>query len=614
MKEIHVRMLLLGLLVSPWQIASGNEPVPVTKIFESTQAVFANPERGWITHRFSDDLWGLSNLRNSAEKVSLVLIKIDISAYVNSAHIGQSKLNEIRTALNNCRQQGVKTLLRSAYAWDEMLAPDPKNIETIKTHVMDMKPIYIEYEDIIVAVEMGMFGPWGEMHSSSHSTVNTKLYYPVATGALKQVHATYMLALPSKRSVLVRRPYYIRQLFNDDKPLTSAEAYGNTPKARTGYHNDAYLASIDDGGTFGAGWSRAQELTYINKMTQYAFFGGESFGTPNDAYNNAKNALVESKQQHMTYLHRDYQKSIYDAWGSSGKEDFTRKLGYRFELKNLSYTREVAPGGILHFSLKLQNTGFSAMHLNRPVNLILENGKVGSERIKYQTTLTVDPRTWTPEIQSISIDRKFRIPAMAKEGIWQLRITLPDASVSLQTDGRYAVRFANANMWNDDGTNLLANDISIKASASGSRTTDNVFQEITATTEVSSPIRQLGAIKVATSVVLFATFDQEYTVHQALLDADNNPATGYFVQGIGADYLVQNNQYYQHKGIRGSDWLWQPFSVTVTPSINSQQYAWYVPVSNLNPAITQTSQVIFAGVRDGKTNYSAAISVAMASN
>ena len=94
----------------------------------------------------------------------------------------------------------------------------------------------------------------------------------------------------------------------------------------------------------------------------------------------------------MTYLHRDYQKSIYDAWGSSGKEDFTRKLGYRFELKNLSYTREVAPGGILHFSLKLQNTGFSAMHLNRPVNLILENGKVGSERIKYQTTLTVDPR------------------------------------------------------------------------------------------------------------------------------------------------------------------------------------------------------------------------------
>ena len=614
MKEVNVRILLLGLLVGSWHTASGNEPIPVTKIFESTPAVFANPERGWITHRFSDDLWGLNNLRSSPEKVSLVLIKIDISAYVNSAHIGQNKLNEIRTALNSCRQQGLKVLLRSAYAWNEMLAPDPKNIETMKTHVMDMKSIYNEYEDVIVAVEMGMFGPWGEMHSSSHSTVNTKLYYPVETGALKQVHAAYMLALPSKRSVLLRRPYYIRQLFNDDKPLTSAEAYGNTSKARTGFHNDAYLASIDDEGTFGPGWSRAQELTYVNKMTQYAFFGGESFGTPNDVYNNAKNAMIESKQQHMTYLHRDYQTSIYDAWGPAVKEDFTRKLGYRFELKNLSYTKEVAPGGILHFSLKLQNTGFSAMHLNRPVNLILDNGKTGSERTKFQATVSVDPRTWTPELQTISIDRKFRIPAMAKEGIWQLRVALPDASVTLQADGRYAVRFANANMWNDDGTNLLANDISIKTSASGSRTTDNVFQEIKATTEVSSSIRQLGAVKVATSVVLFATYDQAYSFYQVLIDADNNPATGYLVQGMGADYLVENNQYYQHKGSKASDWLWQPFSITVTPSINNQQHAWYVPVSNLNPPITQVSQVMFAGVRDGKSNYSLVISIAMASN
>ncbi|CAF1093632.1 unnamed protein product [Adineta steineri] len=478
MKNKHVIILLFGFLISSWQNTLAIEPVSVTKAFVSSQALFANPERGWITHRFSNDLYGINSLRSSAEKLSLVLIKIDISAYKNSSHIGQTKLNEIRIALNSCRQQGLKVIMRSAYAWDSVLAPEPKNIETVKTHIMDMKPIYYEYEDIIVAVEMGMFGPWGEMHSSYFSTINTQFYYPIKTTALIQVHTTYMDALPITRSVLVRTPYYIRQIFSSDKPIEPVEASNNTAKARTGYHNDAYLASSDDAGTFSYGWSRAKELAYINQMTRYAFFGGESFGTPNSKYNNAQNAMLESKQQHMTYLHRDYYTPIYNAWGTSVKEDFTRKLGYRFELKTLSYSKEVAPGGILAFSLKVQNTGFSAMHLTRPVVLILDNGKTGTARIRYQTILTVDPRSWTPEVNSTSIDRKLRIPANIIQGVWQLLLTLPDSNTRLQSDVRYTVQFANENIWNTDGTLVLTNDISITSSAQGSRTTDNIFQEI----------------------------------------------------------------------------------------------------------------------------------------
>ncbi|UJR12648.1 hypothetical protein I4U23_016822 [Adineta vaga] len=478
MKNQLVVVFLFGFLMSLLDETWAIEPTIVTKTFTSSQALFANPERGWITHRFSDDLYGINSLRNSAEKLSLVLIKIDISAYKNSSHIGQMKLTEIRSALNNCRQQGLKVIMRSAYSWDSVLAPEPKSIATVQTHIMDMKPIYYEYEDIIVAVEMGMFGPWGEMHSSYFSTTNTEFYYPIKTTALKQVHSTYMSALPITRSVIVRTPYYIRQIVGSDIPLSSAEAYTNTGKARTGYHNDAYLASSDDEGTFSYGWSRAKELTYINQMTRYAFFGGESFGTPNSKYNNAQNAMLESKQQHMTYLHRDYYTPIYNAWGTSVKQDFTRKLGYRFELKSLSYSQEVAPGGILAFSLKVQNTGFSAMHLTRPVNLILDNGKTGSARIKYQTTLSVNPRNWTPEGNVTSIDRKLRIPANINQGVWQLLLILPDSNALLQTDVRYTVQFANENIWNADGTHVLTKDISIRSSAQGSRTNETKFQEI----------------------------------------------------------------------------------------------------------------------------------------
>ncbi|CAF0951683.1 unnamed protein product [Adineta ricciae] len=473
-------ILLYVFMINSWYNALAAEPPNATKTFASTQTLFANPERGWITHRFSDDVYDVDSLRSSAEKVSLLLIKIDISAYRNSSHIGQSKLNEIRSVLATCRQQGLKAIMRSAYSWDLVLAPEPKSLETVKGHIMDMKPIYYEYEDIIVAVEMGMFGPWGEMHSSYYSTVNTGLFYPIKTSALREVHATYMSALPTARSVILRTPYYIRQVFNSNTPLSPAEAYSSNPKARTGYHNDAYLSSSTDSGTFDYGWSRAQELAYVGQMTRYTFFGGETYGTPNGPYNKAQNALVESKQQHMTYLNRDYDPPIYNAWGTTVKQEFTRKLGYCFQLQSLSHSKEVAPGGLFSFSLKLRNIGFAAMHLTRPVKLTLDNGKTGSTRVTYNATLSVDPRTWTPEANVISIDRKLRIPANIKQGVWRLLLALPDGSTRLQSDVRYTVRLANENIWNADGTHLLANDISITASAPGTRTNETVFREITA--------------------------------------------------------------------------------------------------------------------------------------
>lgn len=609
MKNLQLVLLTFGIILNSWCDAFTEESPTVTKTFTVSQIPFANPERGWSVVRYSHDMWGLDNLRSSAEKVSLVHINIDISQYVNSAHIGQSKLNEIRTALDGCRSRGLKVILRSAYAWTSILAPDPNDIQTIKTHVMDMKPIYYDYEDTIVAVEMGMFGPWGEMHSSYHSTVNTQLYYPIQNSALKHVHSAYMSALPNKRSVLLRRPYYIRQIFNNSKPLIPDEAYSDSAKARTGYFNDAYLNSKDEGGTFAHGWSRDQELAYIHNMTRYTFFGGEAYGTPNGEFNNANNALIESKQQHMTYLHRDYYKPIFDAWGTLKKEEFTRKLGYRFELKSVSYSKAIKPGGVLNFMLKLQNSGFAAMHLSRPVNLLLDNGKTGNQNTRYKTTLSVDPRNWTPEAGIISIERKFRVPATIQEGVWQLLLALPDSSSRLQDDGRFAVQFANENIWNTDGTNLLVTDIDITSSAAGSHTNDNVFEEITTAISSGASIYELGAVKTTNTLHLSATFDTDYNFHQAFVDADNNPSTGYSVKGLGADFLIENSYYYGYKGNTGNEWIWRQINGTLSLSSDNRRYVWQLPLTSLELPITQSSKVIFVGAKDDKENYSAVISV-----
>ena len=465
MKKTHFITIFFELLLIAWITIIASEPDGVPKTFVSSQKLFANPERGWIVHRYSHELGDLAGLRDGNQSVSLVLIKIDLSNYVEKALIGKEKMNEIREALNQCRKHGLKVVLRSAYGWEQVPFPDPQDINTISAHVMNIKQIYNDYEDLIIAVEMGMFGPWGEMHSSKHSTNNVRPNYPIKTDALKVVHKAYMSALPRSRSVLVRRPHYIREIFKDDKPLTRREAYGKTGKARTGYHNDGYLNSKTDGGTFSHKWTRDQELDYINQLTRFTFFGGETYGEPNDTYNNAKNALIESKRQHMTYLHKDWYPPIYEAWGTTVQDEFIRRLGYRFELVNLSYSQKVAPGNILNIHLTLKNRGFAAMHLKRPVILILDNGKKGSQRINYPLTLNADLRAWTPEAGTISISCKFPIPANITEGTWQLLLALPDPSQQLKDDARYAVRFANENVWNSDGTNLLTEKIVIVAGA-----------------------------------------------------------------------------------------------------------------------------------------------------
>ncbi len=44
-----------------------------------------------------------------------------------------------------------------------------EHLTWIQYHLWQLKPIFHEFEDIIMAVKAGIFGPWGEMHSSTMS-------------------------------------------------------------------------------------------------------------------------------------------------------------------------------------------------------------------------------------------------------------------------------------------------------------------------------------------------------------------------------------------------------------------------------------------------------------
>lgn len=405
---------------------------------------FTNPERGWIAHRKTDDMWGLDQLASSPEKVSIILIQVDLSQSKELDHVLQETLNETAAAFEKCRTYGLKALFRAAYDNTGAKAPDPSSLDRILTHIADFSPLFHQYSDVLIACEAGFLGPWGEWHSSSHSTDTTKMYYPIAIPAAQAVHAALIEALPGDKQVIIRRPYYIRKILETDLPLSEEEAFNGTPISRTGFHNDAYLNNESDAGTYelSAPWGRANDLAYVHQMSRFTYFGGETFGTPNDTYNNGDSAYAISRYLHMNYLNRDYQKTIYQAWGEVIYNRFTRELGYRFVLDSLSYPASIAAGETVTLMLYLRNVGFSALHSLRSLYVVLENG---DRRILIKSD--ADPRFWEPEMETIALPLSIAIPDSAENCHWRVSLHFPDPDSNLAADSRYSIRLANAAVW-----------------------------------------------------------------------------------------------------------------------------------------------------------------------
>ena len=89
------------------------------------------------------------------------------------------------------------------------------------------------------------------------------------------------------------------------------------------------------------------------------------------------------------------------------------------------------------------SSGFGALYNPRPVVLVLEgNGK------RLETPLeSLDPRRWAPgstRSESVHVE----LPATLSPGSYTVALRLPDAADALSARPEYAVRFANAGVWN----------------------------------------------------------------------------------------------------------------------------------------------------------------------
>jgi hypothetical protein len=416
-----------------------------TVSFQSTLAEFPNPDRGFYMWT---DVGDTTHSYVRAAGVTLTRQFFRLDAYRNTA-LPAAYLNDVSAQFALARQAGIKVIPRFAYNWGPYpnSAPDASQTRILQ-HLQQLAPILAANEDVISSFEAGFIGAWGEWHTSTNGLD--------ANPAAKAVILAAILdAVPSSRMVALRYPTDM-QLLNG-LPISVGEAFSGSDRSRVGSHQDCFLASNDDLGTWGrTGNPYSYDKAYVADNGQFAVVGGETCGW-NPPRSNCPTALYELEYMHWSNLNVEYDATVIQGFKSGGcYDEIRRRLGYRYELESATYSTSTKRGGLLRFDFQISNVGYAAMFNARPVFAVLSNGTTS-----YAAQLNTDPRDWTAGATT-TVAGDLAIPTSFPAGTYTLSIWMPDQATSIRNNPLYAVRFANQSTWNaTQGWNVVATDVVI---------------------------------------------------------------------------------------------------------------------------------------------------------
>jgi hypothetical protein len=424
--------------------------VSVSKItYTASTDVISNPERGFM-HLWSVNSEGtplnlvtLQNLKN--ENVTIINRLYYLEAFKNS-DISVAQINLIKTDFERLRSTGIKCILRFAYNANQNETDAPLNI--IERHLDQLKPVFIENADVIAFLQAGFIGSWGEWYYTTNNLTTLENKKAVINKLLE--------VLPKEIKIQVRTPLYKQQVFNYTTPMGSDVGYGTSDIARVGFHNDCFLASANDYGTY---QNITIEKSYISKEALFVPTGGETCPPTDVPIANCTKADTEMKLLKWTYLNLDYYGPVLQEWRDNNCfPDFQKKLGYRILLKSSILKNEATINSNFELNAIIDNVGFAPVYSTKNTFLILKSVNDGSI---YKKVLNFDIRRVIPDLdydlkESVNLSG---IPA----GKYKLFLKIEDRSASLAERPDYSIRFANKDTWEStEGINNLLHTLTIK--------------------------------------------------------------------------------------------------------------------------------------------------------
>lgn len=430
--------------------------------FKPTQERIFNPERGFYQH-FDTNSKYYSRLKESVldtlkrANISLIYRGFYLDDFIN-APISQSYLDNVQGDFDMLRKVGMKAVIRFSYTKNSKASVRDATKAMMLSHIQQLKPLFEKNVDVIYVLQAGFIGTYGEWHATTQeefgipTAFNPEPKYP----ARRQVLDALLDALPASRMIQIRTPRYKTGMYGNTI-IKASNAFNKSKQARIGFHNDCFLASDTDLGTYVKA-RISTEYGFMENQTKYLPMGGETCKM-NSPRSDCPNAVVELRKFHWSFLNMDYPMELMNQWkrGDNCYDEIFNNLGYRLQLNSISYPPKVSRSKAFKVELNIENKGYSSMFNERKAYVVLVNTKTAKEvRIKLKT----DPRKWLGKFGKIV--EQIKLPANTASGKYHLYLYLPDMSESIKDRVEYAVRFANEGIWDSErGYNDLKVELTI---------------------------------------------------------------------------------------------------------------------------------------------------------
>jgi hypothetical protein len=428
--------------------------------YQPSSENFANPERGlFIQYNPLENTphppLRVNDLKAIREDNITLIRNIYLISEFKDVSLSDSFLASLTADLAAAREAGVKVILRFSYNW--LHGGDDAAEATILAQQEQLRPILKNNYDVIAFMEAGFIGHWGEWHSSTHNLDQNPQ-------ARKNILFNLLSILPTERMVAIRYTHHKRDAFNNYTPLQSLTVPGTSERARVGAHNDCFLASDDDFGTYNSPIPKeiATQKAFLQQDNLFVVQGGELCNY-NPPRSNCPTALIELAQMRWStlnyYLPKEDLNIIFQDWQKQGcLPEITRRLGYRLRLVESELNQKAIARGKMDLQFTIANDGWASLYNPRTLEVILRHQKTGKE---YTLLSSVNPRQWLPNSEQ-SVKIQTDLPQDIVEGNYQLFLNLPDSHPRLSKRPEFSIRLANLDLWEGStGYNYLQHIIAI---------------------------------------------------------------------------------------------------------------------------------------------------------
>lgn len=417
--------------------------------------------------------------------------------------ITENHLKTMQAYFDEMKRLGKKAVLRFAYERDfKGRSPVGPTEERILRNADLLQPFIEKNKELILAVQAGMIGAWGEWHSSIQGLENS-------SETKRRILEKMLSIVPEELNVQVRMPYYKnlvkdvpelykRVSFHNDFIVIKADVWDGGLHEGTEVFNQmveespylvidgelpwGFWSVGDDPDSPTAGWlieglPAARELCLCHYTSLSIIHNYKEQHTSNDfgEKNSPEYSMALWKKTLVSEDSiRKYGLPVSDKYFQNSKGEIVRRsmfdyirdhLGYRLELQKLRLSSIWQIGKSVELDLTLINRGFATVYGKHSVSWVLINeaGKV----ISFPTA--VNPEEWQPYNPGDAthmplvhhVQTRFVLPEKLAKGTYKLGLWLDDASFSLSGNSRYAIRCANEGIlwWTDKdgkyGINVL---------------------------------------------------------------------------------------------------------------------------------------------------------------